>query len=110
MMNSQSAAEPMGVQLPGNRDDASADADGNWRLAISLVRAWRAAGGERAVGGERAAARRLAELAASDDCQVAERAALGLLAVANMFLELYADRAGSSADAVLKDAADLRWD
>jgi hypothetical protein len=80
--------------------------DQSWQLAISLVAAWRETGSER---GYRAVARRLAELTAEGDGP-AERAVLGLIALSNMFAELYADCAGKPVDTVLQDAAAIRWD
>jgi hypothetical protein len=82
--------------------------DRSWDLALSLVAAWRAAAdGERA---QSAVARRLAEAAAEVGQAAAEQAVLGLTTLGNMFIELYADCAGSSVDSVLREAAALRWD
>jgi hypothetical protein len=81
--------------------------DRGWELALSLVAAWRAADGERA---QSAVTRRLADAAAEDGHAAAEQAMLGLTRLGNMFIELYADCAGSSVDSVLREAAALRWD
>lgn len=80
--------------------------DANWQLAISLIAAWRAAGGERA---RDAVVRQFAGAAAEGDGAAAEQALLGLTTLSNMFIELYADCVGSSVDNVLKEAAALRW-
>ena len=82
--------------------------DQGWRLALRLIAAWRETDGMRR---QDAFAQRLAEVAAEDGGAAAvERAVLGLTALSNMFIELYADSAGSSVDAVLHDAAALSWD
>jgi len=39
-----------------------------------------------------------------------EQAVLGLTALGNMFIELYADRTGSPVDSVIRDAAALAYD
>ena len=61
--------------------------DRSWQLALSLIAAWRAASDARR---RSAVAQRLAE-AAKGDVSTVEQAALGLTALGNMFLELYAD-------------------
>ena len=52
----------------------------------------------------------LAEIAAEDGPAAIEQAALGLTDVAGMLLELYADRADTSPDQVLQEAATLMAD
>lgn len=101
------ATESMAAELPAEVDGMNAGVDRNWQLALSLIAAWRGADRERA---DLAVAQRLASLAAEDDPAVAQQAVLGLTALGNMFLELYAERAGSSTETVLHDAAALNWD
>lgn len=72
-----------------------------WELAIGLISAWRGAG-ERA---DRAVAQKLAEVAAERGAGTVEQAVDGLVALGNMFLELYADSAGLSIERVLREAA-----
>jgi hypothetical protein len=81
--------------------------DRSWQLALGLIAAWREAGGARR---QDAFAQRLAEVAAEGGAAAVEHAVLGLTALGNMFVELYADSAGRPADAVLQDAASLSWD
>lgn len=81
--------------------------DRSWQLALRLIAAWRETDGTRRQG---AFAHRLAEAAAEDGAAAVERAVLGLTALGNMFIELYADSADRSVDAVLQDAAALSWD
>lgn len=57
-----------------------------WQLAIGLIRAWRGAG-EHADG---AVAQKLAEVVAEGGAATAVQAVTGLVALGNMFLELYA--------------------
>jgi hypothetical protein len=64
--------------------------DRGWQLALDLVAAWRAASD---APRQSAVAQRLAE-AAKGDASTAEQAVLGLTALGNMFLELYADCSG----------------
>ncbi len=52
-----------------------------------------------------AVAQKLAEVAAEGGAATAEQAVTGLVKLGNMFLELYADRAGLSIEWVLRDAA-----
>ncbi|MGH3201924.1 MAG: hypothetical protein ACRDOA_18370 [Streptosporangiaceae bacterium] len=82
-------------------DDTNAGPGEGWQLAVGLIRAWRGAG-EQADG---AVAQRLAEAAAAGGPATVEQAVSGLVALGNMFLELYADRAGLSIERVLWDAA-----
>jgi hypothetical protein len=82
-------------------DVTNAGPDEGWQLAIGLIRAWRGAG-ERTDG---AVAQRLAEVAAEGGAATVEQAVTGLVALGNMFLELYADRAGLSIERILWDAA-----
>jgi hypothetical protein len=82
-------------------DVTNAGPDEGWQLAIGLIRAWRGAG-ERTDG---AVAQRLAEVAAEGRAATVEQAVTGLVALGNMFLELYADRAGLSIERILWDAA-----
>jgi hypothetical protein len=61
----------------------------SWQLAVSLIAAWRGTGGGE--GGQGAVAQKLSEaLAAAEGTAVAEQAVLGLTALGNMFIELYA--------------------
>ena len=80
--------------------------DRGWQLAFGLIVAWRAASDARR---QRAVARRLAE-AAKGDASTVEQAVLGLTALGNMFLELYADCSGYSVDSIIRDAVALRHD
>jgi len=101
------ATESMAAGLPAEIDGMNAGVDRNWQLAVSLIAAWRGADRERA---DLAVAQRLASLAAEDDPAAAQQAVLGLTALSNMFLELYAERADSSPETVLYDAAALNWE
>jgi hypothetical protein len=56
-----------------------------------------------------AVAQRLAE-AAKGDAGMVEQAVLGLTALGNMFLELYADCSGYPVDSIIRDAMALRHD
>jgi hypothetical protein len=94
------------VDLEGDSPLLPGAGDSSWQLALSLIAAWRGAGDSR---GQAAAAQRLAA-AADGDAATVEQAVLGLLAVSNMFLELYADCAGMSVDAVLRNAAIIGHD
>jgi hypothetical protein len=80
--------------------------DRDWQLALGLVAAWRAASDARrpSVG-----ARRLAKAGKGEERMV-EEAVLSLTALANMFLELYADCSGYPVDSVIRDAVALRHD
>jgi hypothetical protein len=71
-------------------------------MAISLLAVWRAA---RDDGRDDVVARRLAAVASEGGLTAVEKAALGPADVAGMLLELYADCAGTSLDAVLEEAA-----
>ena len=111
MIKPEGMTESVIVELPANvaltnTDVTNAGAERSWQLAISLIAAWRGTG----ECGDGAVARRLAEAAAEGDATAAEQAVAGLTALGNMFLELYADCAGSSSDTILRDAATLRWD
>jgi hypothetical protein len=101
----------MTVELSGEIDAINGGTDRNWQVAISLVTAWRETDGEHA---NLAVAQRLASLAEEGDPEgdpvVVQQAVLGLTALCNTFLELYAERVGSSAESVLHDAATLGWD
>jgi hypothetical protein len=101
------ATESMAARRSAEIDGMNADVDRNWQLAVSLIAARREADRERA---DLAVAQRLASLAAEGDPAVAQQAVLGLTALSNMFLELYAERADSSSEMVLYDAAALNWD
>ena len=79
--------------------------DRGWQLALGLVAAWRAAGDARR---RNAVTHRLAE-AALGDAAAAEQAVIGLTALSNMFMELYADCAGYPVDSVIRDAAALMY-
>jgi hypothetical protein len=96
-------AEPT-VAEPSAGTDVTTD--GSWQLAIDLIGIWRRAG----EGADDAVAQKLADAAAEGGPAAVERAAIGLTALGNMFLELYADCAGSSIDAVLWDAAAVAED
>jgi hypothetical protein len=102
--NREAVTEPMAVELAAGIGITNADADRSWQLAISLIAAWRGPDRERAV------AQRLGGLAAEGDPIAPEQAILGLTALGNMFLELYADLVGSSTSSVLQEAATLTWD
>jgi hypothetical protein len=80
--------------------------DTSWQLALSLIAAWRETDGAR----REALAQRLAGLAAEGGAAAVEHAVLGLTALGNMFVELYADSAGRSVETILADAAALEWD
>ncbi len=71
---------------------------------MSLVAAWRETSDK---GRHDAVERKLAELAAEGGPAAVEQAILGLTDVAGMFIELYADSAGTSLGSVLQDAAAL---
>jgi hypothetical protein len=71
-----------------------------WEPAIGLIKAWRAAG-ER---GDGAVAQKLAEVTAEGGAATAEQVVTGLVALGNMFLELYADSAGLPIERVLWEA------
>ncbi len=80
--------------------------DQGWQLALGLVAAWRAASDARR---RSVVARRLAE-AAKGEASTVEQAVLSLTALANMFLELYADCSGYPVDSIIRDAVALRHD
>jgi hypothetical protein len=84
----------------GNADDRG------WQLALGLIVAWRAASDARR---RSAVAQRLAE-AAKGDSSTAEQVVLGLTALGNMFLELYADCSGYPVDSIIRDVVALRHD
>ena len=91
---------------PADFDVTNPGADESWQLAIDLIRAWRGAG-EHA---DDAVAQRLAEVAAEGGAAAVEQAVTGLVALGNMFLELYADRAGLPIERVLWHAAAVPGD
>lgn len=106
-VNAGGSAGPVLAEVPAQVDapDTDPDADVSWQLAISVIAAWRATGGDRhAVSG------RLAQAADTNGQAVAEQAAVGLANVAGMFIELYADRLGMSPDDVLSDVSTLSRD
>ena len=78
--------------------------DRGWQLALGLIAVWRRTGDSR----DRAVAQAPAE-AAERDQTAAEQAVVGLTALGNMFLELYADCAGYPVDSVIRDAAALMY-
>jgi hypothetical protein len=78
--------------------------DRGWQLALGLIAVWRRTGAAR----KGAVAHALAE-AAERDPAAAEQAVLGLTALGNMFMELYADCAGYPVDSVIRDAAALMY-
>jgi hypothetical protein len=78
--------------------------DQGWQLALRLIAVWRRTGGAR----KRAVAQALAE-AAQRDPAAAEQAVIGLTALGNMFMELYADCADYPVDSVIRDAAALPY-
>jgi hypothetical protein len=78
--------------------------DRDWQLALGLIAVWRRPGDAR----KRAVAQALAEVAQRDPA-AAERAVIGLTALGNMFMELYADCAGYPVDSVIRDAAGLMY-
>jgi hypothetical protein len=79
--------------------------DRSWLLAISLIAAWRETGGD---SGSKAVERELAKATAKGNVTATEKVMVGLITLGNMFIELYADAVGSSADAVLREAAAIR--
>ena len=70
---------------------ADVSEDRGWQLALGLIAAWRAAGDVRRAS---AVTRRLSEAAKGVGSKV-EQAVLGLTALGNTFIELYADCTGS---------------
>jgi hypothetical protein len=80
--------------------------DRSLQLALGLIATWRAASDARR---RSAVAQRLAE-AAKGDASTVEQAVLGLIALGNMFLELYADCSGHPVDSIIRDVVDLRHD
>jgi hypothetical protein len=78
--------------------------DRGWQLALGLIAVWRRTGNAR----KGAVAKALAE-AAERDPTAAEQAVIGLTALGNMFMELYADCAGYPVDSVIRDAAALMY-
>ena len=78
--------------------------DRGCQLALGLMAVWRRTGDSR----ESAVVKALAE-AAERDQAAAEQAVVGLTALGNMFLELYADCAGYPVDSVIRDAAALMY-
>jgi len=78
--------------------------DRGWQLALGLIAVWRRTGDAR----KGAVAKALAEVAERDPT-AAEQAVIGLTALGNMFMELYADCAGYPVDSVIRDAAALMY-
>jgi hypothetical protein len=78
--------------------------DRGWQLALGLIAVWRRTGQAR----KGAVAQALAEVSERDPA-AAEQAVIGLAALGNMFLELYADCAGNPVDSVIRDAAALMY-
>ena len=78
--------------------------DRGWQLALGLIAVWRRTGDAR----KGAVAQGLVE-AAERDPTAPEQAMIGLTALGNMFLELYADCAGYPVDSVIRDAAALMY-
>ena len=78
--------------------------DRGWQLALGLIAVWRRTGDTR----KGAVAQALVE-AAEHDPTAPEQAMIGLTALGNMFLELYADCAGYPVDSVIRDAAALMY-
>jgi hypothetical protein len=74
----------------------------SWQLALGLVAAWREISSDERRG---AVAQRLAALASEGGPAAVERVVLNLADLAGMFIELYADCAGSSPEAILRDVA-----
>jgi hypothetical protein len=79
--------------------------DQGWQLALRLIAVWRRTGDD---ARKRAVAQALAE-AAQRDPAAAEQAVIGLTALGNMFMELYADCADYPVDSVIRDAAALAY-
>ena len=78
--------------------------DRGWQLALGLIAVWRRTGDTR----KGAVAQALAE-AAERDPTAAEQTVIGLTALGNMFMELYADCAGYPVDSIIRDAAALMY-
>ncbi len=78
--------------------------DRGWQLALGLIVVWRRTGDAR-----KGAVVRALDEAAERDPTAAEQAVIGLTALSNMFMELYADCAGYSVDSVIRDAAALMY-
>jgi hypothetical protein len=79
----------------------------NHRLALDLLEAWRGADGTRR---EAAVTGRLADLAACGSPATVEQIVVALTALADTFLELYADTAAAPVGWVLREAAVLTPD
>ena len=77
------------------------------RLALELLEAWRGTAGARR---EVAVARRLADLAAHGGPATVEQIVVGLTALADTFLELYADTAAAPVGWILRETAELTLD
>lgn len=75
-----------------------------WPLALGLIAVWRRAGDSPVD----AVAQALAEAIGRDQA-AAEQAVIGLTALGNMFIELYADCSGYPIDSVIRDAAALMY-
>lgn len=76
------------------------------RLALDLLEAWRGAGTRR----EGAVTRRLADLAAGGSPATVEQIVVALTAIADTFLQLYADSAAAPVGRVLRETAELTLD
>ena len=101
MADEDDTTELAGTEPSADSEVTDPAPDESWQLAIGLIKAWRRAG-ERADG---AVAQKLDEVAAEGGAATVEQAVIGLVALGNMFLGLYADRAGLSIERVLWDAA-----
>lgn len=77
------------------------------RLALDLLEAWRGTAGARRPA---AVTRRLAELAACGGPATVEQVVVGLTALADTFLELYAECAAAPVGWVLREAPELTVD
>ena len=74
------------------------------RLALHLPEAWRGTAGARR---EAAVTRRLADLAAHGGPAAVEQIVVALTALADTFLELYADTAAAPVGWILRETAEL---
>lgn len=77
------------------------------RLGLDLLEAWRGAAGARRPA---AVKRRLADQAASGSPATVEQIVVALTALADMFLELYADTAATPVSWILRETAELTLD
>jgi hypothetical protein len=74
------------------------------RLALDLLEAWRGTAGARRSA---VVSRRLADLAASGSPATVEQIVVALTALADTFLELYADTAATPVSWILRETAEL---